>query len=79
MFGMGQNKKGAKTAEWKFDLENDLKDPNVLKQTKEQVDNRVQELKGMLRTGGDKKAFDDAQVLLHGYLSVQKVIQRIGR
>lgn len=79
MFELGKSKKKGTVEEWNFDLENDLKNPTSLKKTKEQVEQRVQSLKGLLRSGGDKKTFDDAQALLHGYLAVQKVIGRVGR
>ena len=45
----------------------------------EQVEERILQLKSMLRQGDDKKAFEQAQTLLHGYLAVQKVIQRVNR
>jgi hypothetical protein len=78
MFEMSKKPK-KKAAEWNFDLENDLKDANNVKKLKTQIDDRISNLKNLLRSGGDKKTFDDAQTLLHGYLSVQKVLQRIGR
>ncbi len=80
MFDMSKDdKKKKKTAEWNFDLENDLKDAGAVKKLKTQVEERIGNLKTLLRSGGDKKTFDDAQTLLHGYLAVQKVLQRIGR
>lgn len=79
MFGMEKNKKKAKTADYVYDLEKDLKDGVKMRQLKERTDERVQTLKGMLRQGEDKKQFDDAQALLHGYLAIQKVIQRFNR
>jgi hypothetical protein len=79
MFDMSKSKKKKKVAEWNFDLENDLKDPVAVKKIKGQIDDQVGRLKTLLREGGDKKTFDDAQTLLHGYLAVQKVLQRIGR
>lgn len=77
MFGVG-NKKG-KVAEYSFDLENDLKDPGKLRALKEQIEERIQQLKNMLRQGEDKQTFDQTQTLLHGYLAAQKVIQRVNR
>ncbi len=79
MFGMKGEKKTAKVADYMFDLENDLKDPGKLRALKEQVEERIQQLKKMLRQGEDKQAFDQTQTLLHGYLAVQKVIQRVNR
>jgi hypothetical protein len=75
----GPEKKKKKVAEWSFDLEVELKDPAKLKKMKSDIDTSVQSLKGALRGGGDKKEFDDTQTLLHGYLAVQKIIQRMAR
>jgi hypothetical protein len=79
MFGMDSGKKKKKVAEYTFDLEEDLKDPGKLRATKEQVEERINQLKGMLRQGEDKKSFDQIQTLLRAYLAVQKVIQRVNR
>jgi hypothetical protein len=80
MFGMDSGKKKKKGgADYTFDLEQDLKDAGKLRATKEQVEERINQLKGMLRHGEDKKVFDQIQTLLHGYLAVQKVIQRVNR
>jgi hypothetical protein len=79
MFGMQGGKKKKKVADYSFDLEQDLKDPGKLRAMKEQVEERINQLKGMLRQGGDKQSFDQIQTLLHGYLAVQRVIQRVNR
>lgn len=79
MFGMESTKKKKKGAEYSFDLENDLKDPGKLRALKEKIEARIQQLKVLLRQGEDKKTFDQVQTLLHGYLAIQKVIQRINR
>ena len=79
MFGMGSDKKKKPDADYSFDLEEDLKDPGKLRAMKERVEERITQLKTLLRQGEDKKVFDEAQTLLHGYLAVQKVIQRVNR
>jgi hypothetical protein len=79
MFGMESGKKKKKIAEYSFDLEEDLKDPGKLRAMKEQVEERVNQLKAMLRQGDDKNKFDQIQTLLHGYLAIQKIIQRANR
>ncbi len=79
MFGMGSDKKKNKVAEINFDLEDELKDPGKLRAYKEKIEERVVQLKSMLRQGEDKKVFDQTQTLLHGYLALQKVIQRANR
>jgi Family of unknown function (DUF5398) len=79
MFGMESGKKKKKVADYAFDLEQDLKDPGKLRAVKEQIAERISQLKGLLRQGEDKKNFDQIQTLLHGYLAMQKVIQRVNR
>lgn len=76
--GQGQPKK-MKIPDWEFDLEKDLKDQNKLRQIKNDMEAKVQQIKGFLREGGDKTTFDKAQILLQGFLAAQKVIGRIGR
>jgi hypothetical protein len=78
MFGMDSGKK-KQVAGYSFDLEQDLKDPGKLRAMKEKIEERINQLKGQLRLGEDKKSFDQVQTLLHGYLAVQKVIQRVNR
>lgn len=77
MFGGGKRKPPVES--WEFDLEKDLKKPNELRAIKEKINSKVQNLKTIMRKGEDKNAFDQTQVLLHGYLAMQKVIQRAGR
>ncbi len=79
MFGMESGKKKGKLPETQFDLEVDLKDPGKLRATKEQIEERITQLKTLLRQGKDKQTFDEAQTLLHGYLAAQKVIGRVNR
>ncbi len=79
MFGMEKDKKRNKAADYSFDLEEDLKDPGKLRAAKEQIEERIVQLKTMLRQGEDKQSFDQTQTLLHGYLALQKVIQRVNR
>lgn len=75
MFGMGENKKG-KPAEFVFELENELKDPNRHKQIKDKVESRIQEIKKVLRDGENKKEFERFGLILHGYTSLLKVMSR---
>lgn len=81
MFGMEKKfgKKKGKVEEWEFDLEQDLQNPTELKKIKTTTEERILQLKNLLRQGGDKQTFDNAQTLLHGYLAVQKIIQRTTR
>lgn len=79
MFGMESDKNKSAVAEFSFDLEAELKDPGKLRAHKEQIEERILQLKSALRQGEDKKSFDEMQTLLHGYLALQKVVQRTNR
>lgn len=79
MFGMKKDNSKKSVTDYSFDLEEDLKDPGKLRAIKEQVEERVQQLKSLLRQGEDKQKFDEIQTLLHGYLAIQRVIQRTNR
>lgn len=61
-----------------FDLEEDLhKDPTKAKQLMKDVEERIADLKNLLRKGADTEDFDDYGVLLHGYAALQRVLKRI--
>lgn len=81
MFGMEKKSKKKKGAveDWDFDLEKQLENPTEMRKVKNQTEQRIQQLKNLLRQGEDKGTFDNAQTLLHGYLAVQKVLQRLGK
>jgi len=75
MFGLGGDKK-KKKEDFIFDLEADLKSDKRT-EIKRKTEERVQKLKGILRAGDDKAGFDAFGALLHGYVSLQKVIARV--
>ena len=63
-----------------FDLEADMKkDPKKAKALLEQIQERMNELKNMLRAGAETDDFDDYGVLLHGYAALERVLKRIMR
>jgi len=75
MYGLEKKQKGA----FEFDLEQDLKkDPNKAKQLLKKVEERIQEIKGILRQGAESADFDNYGVLLHGYAALQKILTRVG-
>jgi hypothetical protein len=76
MFGLEKQKKKKTTDEFVFDLEKDLKDSKKRKELHDKVENRIQEIKEILRSGENKDEFDKFGVLLHGYTSLLKVIAR---
>ena len=63
---------------FQFDLESDLKkDPQKAKELLKEVDERIGQLKNMLRQGAENEDFDEYGVLLHGYAALQRVLKRI--
>ena len=77
MFGM--EKKGRREkALLEFDLEKELRaNPEKAKKTLKEVEEKIVEIKDLLRKGGNSKEFDQLGVLLHGYTALQRVIKRI--
>lgn len=74
MFGLEKKEK----ALFEFDLEKDIKadiakKPALIKH----VEEKIQEIKNMIRQGASSKEFDQFGVLLHGYASLLKVINKI--
>lgn len=76
MFGLESHKK-KKTEEFIFDLEHDLKNPGDRSKIKKKAEERIQEVKNVLRSGENKDEFDRLGVLLHGYTSLLRVISRV--
>jgi hypothetical protein len=76
MFSKGIDKSKKKQDD--FDLEKELKsNPATMKATRQQIETRIQTLKNSLRAGEDRESFDKSQVLLHGYMAAQKVVNRM--
>lgn len=76
MFGLENQKKKKVADEFVFDLEKELKIAKKQKELKDKIENRIQEIKEVLRSGENKDEFDKFGVLLHGYTSLLKVIAR---
>lgn len=77
MFGLESNSKKKSSNEFLFDLEKDLKDPVKRKGVKAKIEQRLQDVKGALRSGGEnQEEYDRFGLLLHGYNSILKVISR---
>ena len=66
---------------FEFDLEKDLKtNPGNKKKLSKEVEEKILELKTILRKGIDSdEEFQEHGVLLRGYAALQKVIHRIGK
>lgn len=75
MFGL-ENQKKKKEEPFIFDLEKNLKDSQKYREMKEKVEERIQQIKNILKSGENKEEFDQLGVLLHGYTSLLKVMAR---
>lgn len=76
MFGLEDQKKDDKPKEFVFDLEEDIKDQKKGKELIKLVEEKIQKIKQILRSGSAKEDFDQYGVLLHGYTSLLKVLTR---
>lgn len=78
MFGLEKDKDKKKpAADFIFDLEKELKDPKKQKEIVQKIQDQIQEIKTILRSGEAKEDFDKLGVLLHGYTSLVKVTARV--
>ena len=74
MFGLEKEPK----KKFAFDLEKEIKErPSRGKEIIENVQQKIQEIKNLLREGSNEKEFDRLGVLLHGYISLQKVLGKV--
>lgn len=76
MFGLENQKKKKGAEEFIFDLEKDLKISKKHKEIKKRVEDQIQQIKEVLRSGENKDEFDKFGALLHGYTSLLKVMAR---
>lgn len=76
MFGLEKEGKKKSQDEFTFDLEAELKEPGYFAKLKKKVEERIQRVKTALRSGESKEDFDRLGLLLHGYTSLLKVINR---
>jgi hypothetical protein len=63
-----------------YDLEKELTGKEAAQKAadyKKLISGRIEELKGLLRKLDDKTEFAQAETLLHGYVSLQKVLDKI--
>ncbi|MBI5346868.1 MAG: DUF5398 family protein [Chlamydiae bacterium] len=72
MYGLEKNKN-----KFNFDLEVELKEnPEKAKEIFAKIENYIKELKNLIKKGGKKEELDQWGVLLNGYLSLQKVLNK---
>lgn len=77
MFGLESQKKKKPTEEFVFELEKELKDPQKRKELRQRVEERIQKIKEMLRSGDEHEEFERFGLLLHGYNALLKVMSRL--
>lgn len=77
MFGLGGASEKKKKEELFFDLEMELKDPVKMKAMVKKIEERIQKIKGFMRSGGDQEAFNRYNILLQAYNGVLKILSRI--
>lgn len=75
MFGLGKDDKGKKQ-EFLFDLELQIKETGSGRKLKNEIQERISDAKAILRAGQAKEEFDQIGLLLYGYTSMLKVIER---
>ncbi|MCX6988122.1 MAG: DUF5398 family protein [Chlamydiae bacterium] len=74
MFGLEKKENGL----FEFDLEKDLKTEPLKKQKLvKHIEEKIQEIKTLIRQGSSAKEFDQFGVLLHAYAALLKVINKI--
>ena len=74
MYGL---EKKAKTP-FEFDLEKELRtDAQKARMLLKATEERIQEIKELLRQGTASEEFDNFGVLLHGYAALQKVLSKV--
>lgn len=74
MYGLEKKPRGP----LEFDLELDIKsDPVKAKKLMKEIEEKIHELKNLLRQGAETEDFDDYGVLLHGYAALQKVLNKV--
>lgn len=77
MFGLESDKGKKKSEAFVFDLEQELRDVKKQKEILEKIQDRLQQVKTVLRSGESKEEYNRLGTLLHGYTSLLKVITRV--
>ncbi len=76
MFGL-EKQKNKKAEDFIFELEKELKTFKNHQDYKKKIEERIQNIREILRKGENKEEFDKFGVLLHGYTSLLKVMSRL--
>lgn len=76
MFGLEDQKKKKQSKEFTFELEKQLLDPKKQKEIRGQIEKKLLRVKETLKKGTEKLDFDRIGVILQGYASLLKIIDR---
>lgn len=76
MFGLGKERE--EMGEATFDLEKDLRNLQKKRELQQTVQERMLQIKALLRLGLEKEEFNEFGYLLHGYAALLKVVARFG-
>lgn len=76
MFGLEDQKKKKQSNEFTFDLEKDLLNAKKQKDIRGQIEKKLMRVKDALKKGTEKLDFDRIGVILQGYASLLKIIDR---
>ena len=76
MYGLEKEPEG----KFSFNLEKEIKEnPARAKEILKKVEEVIHEIKDTLRKGANEKEFDDLEILLQGYVSLQKILKKISK
>jgi hypothetical protein len=74
MFGLEKKSKEF----FEFDLEKELRaDPSKAHKLLKEIEEKIHEIKNVLRQGAGSEDFDNYGILLHGYVALQKVLTKV--
>ncbi len=73
MFGLERDDN---SVDFSYDIEQDFKDSRKKKLIQDELEDRTSKLKHLLREGKNQELFDQYGTLLHGYISMKKVMER---
>lgn len=74
-----ESSNGSKQERQLFDLEVEMQNIQSANKIKNQVKENITLLQGALRSGQDKELFEQFQVLVDGFLAVEKVLNRVNQ
>ncbi len=77
MFGLESGKKKPKKEEFLFDLEKELDNPDKMREYVKKVEDRIQRVRHLMRSGDNKDVYDGLNLLLQAYQGMLKIFARV--